>query len=77
MATNLRRESTIVSGYAVASPTYTLTILKKLYQTIYLAEDVAQEFGKPLESWMTVVNDSKRWANMFACDLQKLVWEAR
>ena len=57
MATNLRRESTIVSGYAVASPTYTLTILKKLYQTIYLTEDVAQEFGKPLESWMTVVND--------------------
>lgn len=32
-----------------------LTILQKLYQNIYLTEEVAQEFGKPLESWMTVV----------------------
>jgi predicted nucleic acid-binding protein len=32
-----------------------LTILQKLYQNIYLTEEVAQEFGKPLESWMHVV----------------------
>jgi predicted nucleic acid-binding protein len=29
--------------------------LHELYQTIYLTEEVAQEFGKPLENWMTVV----------------------
>ena len=33
-----------------------LSILKKLYQTNYLTEEVAQEFGKPLESWMTVID---------------------
>ncbi|MCK9622369.1 MAG: DUF3368 domain-containing protein [Methylobacter sp.] len=32
-----------------------LYILQKLYQNIYLTEEVAQEFGKPLESWMHVV----------------------
>jgi predicted nucleic acid-binding protein len=32
-----------------------LDILHKLYQNIYLTEEVAQEFGKPLESLMTVV----------------------
>ncbi len=32
-----------------------LTILQNLYKTIYLTEEVAQEFGKPLESWMTVM----------------------
>jgi predicted nucleic acid-binding protein len=36
-----------------------LTILEKLYQNIYITEEVAQEYGKPLENWMTVmtVND--------------------
>lgn len=29
--------------------------MHELYQTIYLTEEVAQEFGKPLENWMTVV----------------------
>lgn len=29
-----------------------LDILQKLYQTIYLTEEVAQEFGKPLANWM-------------------------
>ena len=33
-----------------------LTILQNLYKTIYLTEEVAQEFGKPLESWMTVID---------------------
>jgi predicted nucleic acid-binding protein len=33
----------------------TLTILQKLYQNIYLTEEVAQEYGKPLEKWMNVV----------------------
>lgn len=32
-----------------------LYILQKLYQNIYLTEEVAQEFGKPLENWMHVV----------------------
>ncbi len=32
-----------------------LTILQKPYLNIYLTEEVAQEFGKPLASWMTVV----------------------
>lgn len=32
-----------------------LTILQKLYQTIYLTEEVAQEYGKPLENWMNIV----------------------
>jgi predicted nucleic acid-binding protein len=32
-----------------------LTILQKLYQNIYLTEEVAQEFGKLLKSWMHVV----------------------
>ncbi|MEI7995086.1 MAG: hypothetical protein WCH01_09315 [Methylococcaceae bacterium] len=32
-----------------------LDILHKLYQNIYLTEEVAQEFGKPLENWMHVV----------------------
>ncbi|HEY8097266.1 MAG TPA: DUF3368 domain-containing protein [Methylobacter sp.] len=31
-------------------------ILQKLYQNIYLTEEVAQEFGKPLENWMRVVS---------------------
>lgn len=31
-----------------------LDILQKLYQTIHLTEEVAQEFGKPLASWMMV-----------------------
>ncbi len=31
-----------------------LDILQKLYQTIHLTEEVAQEFGKPLATWMTV-----------------------
>ena len=33
-----------------------LYILQKLYQNIYLTEEVAQEFGKPLENWMHVVS---------------------
>ena len=33
----------------------TLYIRQKLYQNIYLTEEVAQEFGKPLENWMHVV----------------------
>jgi predicted nucleic acid-binding protein len=32
-----------------------LSILQKLYGNIYLSEEVAQEFGKPLDNWMTVV----------------------
>ena len=32
-----------------------LDILQKLYQNIYLTEEVAQEYGKPLETWMNVV----------------------
>ena len=32
-----------------------LDILQKLYQRIYLTEEVAQEYGKPLENWMTVI----------------------
>ena len=32
-----------------------LDILQKLYQHIYLTEEVAQEYGKPLENWMTVI----------------------
>ncbi len=32
-----------------------LDILQKLYQNIYLTEEVAQEYGKPLEDWMNVV----------------------
>lgn len=32
-----------------------LYILQKLYQNIYLTEEVAQEYGKPLENWMNVV----------------------
>jgi predicted nucleic acid-binding protein len=32
-----------------------LDILQKLYQNIYLTEEVAQEYGKPLENWMNVV----------------------
>ena len=32
-----------------------LTILQKLYQNIYLTEEVAQEYGKPLGNWMNVV----------------------
>jgi predicted nucleic acid-binding protein len=32
-----------------------LDILHKLYQNIYLTEEVAQEFGKPLENWMHVI----------------------
>jgi len=31
-----------------------LDILQKLYHTIHLTEEVAQEFGKPLATWMTV-----------------------
>jgi predicted nucleic acid-binding protein len=31
-----------------------LDILQKLYQTIHLTEEVAQEFGKPLANWMIV-----------------------
>ena len=31
-----------------------LDILHKLYQNIYLTEEVAQEFGKPLKNWMHV-----------------------
>lgn len=36
-----------------------LAILQKLYQHIYLTEEVAQEYGKPLENWMNImtVND--------------------
>ncbi len=36
-----------------------LDILGALYQNIFLTEEVVAEFGKPLESWMTVlaVND--------------------
>ncbi len=32
-----------------------LSILQALYQTIYLTEEVAQEFGRPLENWMNVI----------------------
>jgi predicted nucleic acid-binding protein len=32
-----------------------LDILQKLYQNIYLTEEVAQEYGKPLENWMNVM----------------------
>ncbi|MGZ8262351.1 MAG: DUF3368 domain-containing protein [Methylotenera sp.] len=32
-----------------------LAILQKLYQNIYLTEEVAQEYGKALESWMNVM----------------------
>ncbi len=32
-----------------------LDILQKLYQRIYLTEEVTQEYGKPLENWMTVI----------------------
>lgn len=32
-----------------------LYILQKLYQNIYLTDEVAQEYGKPLESWMNVI----------------------
>lgn len=32
-----------------------LYILQKLYQNIYLTEEVAQEFNKPLDSWMNVI----------------------
>jgi predicted nucleic acid-binding protein len=32
-----------------------LSILEKLYQKIYITEEVAQEYGKPLENWMTVI----------------------
>jgi predicted nucleic acid-binding protein len=31
-----------------------LDILQKLYQTIHITEEVAQEFGKPLANWMMV-----------------------
>ena len=31
-----------------------LDILQKLYHTIHLTEEVAQEFGKPLATWMTI-----------------------
>lgn len=31
-----------------------LDILQKLYQTIHLTEEVVQEFGKPLATWMIV-----------------------
>lgn len=31
-----------------------LDILQKLYQTIHLTEEVAQEFCKPLATWMTI-----------------------
>lgn len=31
-----------------------LDILQKLYQTIHLSEEVAQEFDKPLANWMMV-----------------------
>jgi predicted nucleic acid-binding protein len=36
-----------------------LAILQKLYQHIYVTEEVAQEYGKPLENWMNImtVND--------------------
>lgn len=32
-----------------------LYILQQLYQNVYLTEEVAQEYGKPLENWMNVV----------------------
>jgi predicted nucleic acid-binding protein len=32
-----------------------LDILGTLYQKIFLTEEVAAEFGKPLASWMTVL----------------------
>ena len=32
-----------------------LYILQKLYQNIYLTEEVAQEYGKPLENWMNII----------------------
>ena len=32
-----------------------LAILQKLNQNIYLTEEVAQEYGKALESWMNVM----------------------
>jgi predicted nucleic acid-binding protein len=32
-----------------------LDILQKLYQTIYLTEEVAGEYGKSLENWMTII----------------------
>jgi predicted nucleic acid-binding protein len=32
-----------------------LDILQKLYQRIYLTEEVAQEYGKQLENWMIVI----------------------
>lgn len=32
-----------------------LDILQKLYQHIYLTEEVAEEYGKPLESWMNII----------------------
>jgi len=32
-----------------------LHILQKLYTRIYVSEEVAQEYGKPIESWMTVL----------------------
>jgi predicted nucleic acid-binding protein len=32
-----------------------LAILQKLYQRIYLTEEVAEEYGKPLESWMNII----------------------
>jgi len=32
-----------------------IDILQKLYQHIYLTEEVAEEYGKPLESWMNII----------------------
>lgn len=32
-----------------------LDTLQKLYQAVYLTDEVAQEYGKPLEKWMNVV----------------------
>ena len=33
-----------------------LSILQKLYHNIYLTEEVAEKYGKPLENWMNVVS---------------------
>ncbi len=37
-----------------------LAILQKLYQHIYVTEEVAQEYGKPLENWMNIMTVKDR-----------------
>ncbi len=37
-----------------------LGILQQLYQNIYLTDEVAQEYGKPLGNWMHVVTVTDR-----------------